>query len=673
VILSRLRAAIISICAVACLPALAGSIDTSAGEWPTYGGDLYSRKYSPLDQINGDNFSRLRVAWRWKSVDDWISKTAAGGEWWTKSTPIFDDLQKDNAQRWRGGLAPRLAGLKATPLMAGGVLYMTTALYQAAAIDAKTGETLWVFNPKSYETGTPTMSIYWNHRGPAYWTDGTQARLYWGTGDAWLYCVDAKTGRPCADFGDGGRVDIAKGVPRAERDKRDYLNALLYSCASPPLVVNDVVITGQSIADRRVTKEAPPGWVRGWDVRTGALKWTFKTIPQAGEFGNETWENGSAEYSGNSNVWTQMSADPELGLVYLPTGTPTNDFFGGHRLGDNLFAECVIAVKVETGERVWHFQTVHHGVWDYDNPAAPNLLDIVVDGKPIKALAQVTKQGFVFTFDRATGKPVWPIEERPVSTESNLPGERLSPTQPVPTLPAPFEYQGVSLDDLIDFTPELHQMALDIVKDYTIGALFTPPMLGKATIMRPGLGGGANWSGAAVDPETGILYVPSVAGYSVVHFYTPGADLGGDVDYTHGARGGLAQGPKGLPLFKPPYSRLTAINMNTGEHVWMTPTGNGDFVRNHEDLKALHLPPLGGDGETGPLLTKTLLCLGLGPTEGIPTLTAYDKKTGAVLGAVELPGKPIGTPMTYLLDGRQYIALTCGGSPPELVALALPE
>jgi quinoprotein glucose dehydrogenase len=291
----------------------------------------------------------------------------------------------------------------------------------------------------------------------------------------------------------------------------------------------------------------------------------------------------------------------------------------------------------------------------------------------VKAVAQITKQGYVFTFDRATGKPVWPIVEQSVSTETNIPGERLSPTQPVPSKPAPFEYQGASLDDLTDFTPELHQMALDIVKDYTIGPLFTPPMLGKATIMRPGLGGGANWQGAAVDPETAFLYVPSVAGYSVVHFYTPGADVGGDLDYTHGARGGLAQGPKGLPLFKPPYSRVTAIDMNTGEHVWMTPTGNGDVYRNHADLKALNLPPLGGDGETGPLLTKTLLVLGLAPNEGAPTLTAYDKKTGAVLGTVELPGKPIGTPMTYLHEGKQYIALTCGGSPPELVALALPE
>lgn len=674
--MARTRFPILSVLALVLLAApngFAGGIATSSGEWPTYGGDLYSRKYSPLDQINADNVSDVEVVWQWKSVDDWLSKTVTGGEWWAKSGAVFDALQAESPNRWRGGLAPRLAGLKATPLMVDGVLYITTAMYQAAAIDAKTGETLWVYNPKSYETGTPTMSIYWNHRGPAFWTDGQEKRLYWGTGDAWLMCVDAETGRPCADFGDNGRVDLMAGIPRANRDDRDYLNALLYSCASPPLVVRDVVITGSSVADRRVMKESPPGWVQAFDVRTGEHRWTFKTLPEEDEFGADTWENDAWKYSGNTNVWTQMSADPDLGYVYLPTGTGTNDFYGGHRLGDNLFAESLVCVDVETGERVWHFQTVHHGVWDYDNPAAPNLLDIVVDGKPIKAVAQITKQGFVFTFDRITGKPVWPIEEQPVDTNSDLPGERLSPTQPVPSKPAPFEYQGVSLDDLIDFTPELNQAAREIVKDYTIGPLFTPPSLEKATIMRPGLGGGANWQGAAVDPETGVLYVPSHAGYSVVHFWSPLEEGTGTLRYTHGARGGRAAGPNGLPLFKPPYSRLTAIDMNTGEHLWMIPTGNGDDVRNHPDLKDLNLPPVGGDGRTGPLLTKTLLFLGLGPRDGDPVLAAYDKSTGALVGEIKLPGRPISTPMTYLVDGKQHIALTVGGNPPELVSLALPD
>lgn len=646
---------------------------TANGEWPTYGGNLHSSKYAPHDQITGENFAALEIAWRWKSVDGYLTETISGGEWWTNSEAIFDDLNESDPDRWRGGLAPRLAGLKATPLMVDGIIYITTALYQCAAIDAATGETLWVFNPKSYEAGTPTMSIFWNHRGPAYWTDGGDARIYWGTGDAWLWAVDAKTGRPCADFGDGGRVDLAKYVPRASRDNRDYLNALPYSCASPPIVVGDTVIQGNSIADRRVVKEAPPGYVRGYDVRTGRLKWTFNPVPQPGEFGHETWEDDSWEYSGNANVWTQMSADPELGYVYLPTGTGTNDFYGGHRPGDNLFAESVVCLNADTGERVWHFQTVHHGVWDYDNPAAPNLLDIVVDGKPVKALAQITKQGYVFTFDRATGEPVWPIVEAPVDTKTDLEGERLSPTQPVPSRPAPFEYQGVSEDDLIDFTPELKEKALEILEEYEYGPLFTPPKKEKGTILRPGLGGGANWQGAGVDPETGVLYVPSRAGYSVVHFYTPGPELNGNLRYTHGARGGRAQGPDGLPLFKPPYSRLTAIDMNTGEHLWMTPTGAGDEIRNDERLQDLDLPPLGGEGRTGPLVTKNFVAMGLGRSGGDYTLVAYDKQTGKLLGSVELPSYPIGTPMTYLADGRQYIAVTVGGSPPELVALSLPS
>lgn len=645
---------------------------TQFGEWRTYGGNLSSNKYSALEQINGDNFNNLEIAWRWKSVDSWLSKTVSNGEWWVNSEQVFNDLQDENPKRWRGGVPPRLAGLKVTPLMVNEILYVTTALYQAAAIDAKTGETLWVFNPKMYEAGTPTMSIYWQHRGPAYWTDGDEEeRIYWGTGAGWLYAVDAKTGRPCADFGENGRVDLTAQIPRANREDRDYLNAMTYSCASPPLVVDDVIVTGASIADRRVVKEAPPGWVQAFDVKTGKPKWIFKTIPEAGEFGNETWENDSWKYSGNSNVWSQMSADPELGLIYLPTGTPTNDFYGGHRLGDNLFAESIICVRADTGERVWHFQTVHHGVWDYDNPAAPNLLDITVDGKPVKAVAQISKQGFIYTFDRVTGKPIWPIEERAVDTLTDLPGERLSPTQPFPTKPAAFEYQGVTEDDVIDFTPEIKAAALEELKNYKIGPLFTPPSM-KGTLMRPGLGGGANWPGAAVDPDTGMLYVPSRNGHSVVHFYTPGDDLGGNLNYTHGARGGRGQGPFRLPLFKPPYSRMTAIDMNTGIHKWMVPTGAGNSIRNHEKLEHLDLPPLGGDARGGPLLTKTVLIYAEGPRQGTPALVALDKATGNELGRVELPGSPIGVPMTYMAEGKQYIALSISGSPPEIVAIALP-
>lgn len=656
---------------VSCGSSAPSLAQTSAGEWPTYGGDLHSTKYAPHDEIHGGNFNDLEIAWRWKTVDTSLSLTTPSGEWHGSAADVFAALQEENPNRWRSKREPRITSMNATPLMVGDLLYIVTPIYQAAAINAKTGETVWVFNPKSYESGTPTMSVYWRHRGAAYWTDGTEARILWGTGDGYLYSVDAKTGQLSKDFGIDGRVDLTKGIPRASRDERDYLGAMLYSCASPPLVVGDVVVTGSSIADRRIVMEAPPGSVRGWDVRTGELKWTFKTIPEGDEFGADTWENESWRYSGNANVWTQMSADPELGLVYLPTGTGTNDFYGGHRLGDNLFAESLVCVRAETGERVWHFQMVHHGLWDYDNPAAPNLLDIVVDGKPIKAVAQVTKQGFVYTFNRVTGEPVWPIPETPVDTFTDVPGERPSPTQPIPSNPKPFEYQGISHDSVIDFTPEIRKAALVELEKYKYGPLFTPPGL-KGTLNRPGTGGAANWTGAAVDPETGILYVPSRNGHGSVHFYTPGPARGGNLRYTHGARGGRGAGPFGLPLFKPPYSRMTAIDMNTGEHLWSVPTGNGDHIRNHEKLKHLDLPPLGGDARSGPLLTKTLLIYGENPRDGSRALVALDKETGAMLGRVSIPGRPLGTAMTYISGGKQYIAVTVSGSPPELIALSLP-
>lgn len=654
-----------------------------AGEWRHYGGSLYSSKYAPLDQINGENFSSLEEVWRWTTADAYLSKDVSGGQWWAPSEVIFDALQQEDPDRWRGGNPPRLSSLKATPLMVGGVLYLCTPLYQGAAIDAATGETLWVYNPKSYESGTPTMSLMWNQRGVDYWTDGSEERVYWGTGDGYLIAVDAKTGRPCADFGENGRVDLTIGIPRAPRGGKDELGALLYSMASPPLVVGDTIVTGSSISDRRSVIETPPGDVRGWDVRTGELKWTFHTIPHPGELGNDTWENGSWEYSGNANVWSMMSADPELGYVYLPTGTPTNDFYGGDRHGDNLFAESLVCLNAETGERVWHFQMVHHGLWDYDNPCAPNLLDITVDGRAIKAVAQVTKQGYVYVFDRVTGEPVWPIEDRLVPP-SDMPGEKAAETQPFPSKPAPFSPQGVREDDLIDFTPELRAEALEELKKFRYGpSLFVPPSLQvpggtQGTIQRPSLGGGANWSGAAVDPETGYLYIPSRDSITVTHFYEPDPKRGGTARYTHGGRGPRPRGPQGLPLFKPPYSTMTAIDLNSGEHVWQVPLGIGsDSVRNHPLLQHLDLPALGGERSTGPLATKTLLISGRSPAYGdddakSPKLVALDKASGAELGSVALPGRPAGSPMTYILDGKQYIAVTVYTNPPSLVSYALP-
>ena len=370
-----------------------------------------------------------------------------------------------------------------------------------------------------------------------------------------------------------------------------------------------------------------------------------------------------------------MSGDEELGFVYLPVGTPTNDYYGGHRLGDNLFAESLVAVDVETGQRQWHFQMVHHGLWDYDNPAAPNLLDITIDGRPVKAVAQVTKQGFVYAFDRVTGEPIWPIEERPVATDTDLVGEVVSPTQPFPSRPEPFEYQGTSIDDLVDFTPEIRQMAVEAVEGFRLGPLYTPQMLG-GTVMRPSVGGGANWSGAAVDPETGYLYVPSANRHSTIRLSEPEPDEPATIRYVRRSLSAGPVMPRGLPLWKPPYTRMTAIDMTTGEHAWMRPTGNGDRIRNHPMLRDLDLPPVGGDaGSSGPLLTRTLLihALAAGGSNGGPRLVAYDKATGAERASLDLPGGALGAPMTYLLDDRQYIAITVGGEVPGLVALTLPE
>ena len=650
---------------------------TAQGEWPTYGGDLASSKYSPLDQIDARNFSQLRVAWRVKTPDAVLSMTLPGGaEWTASSAAIFAELNRIDPKRWRDRHPPFVGNFKATPLMVGGTLYLNSPSSVGAAYDAKNGAVRWVYNPKSYEAGTTTMTARWNQRGVAYWTDGKEERIYWGTADGYLIAVDAKTGLPVTGFGVNGRVDLMEGLPRTKRGDRDYLNALTYSVQSPPFVVGDIVVTPASISSLVSRKEQIPGWIRAFDARTGKVKWTFKTIPSSGELGGETWENDSASYSGKVTVWSMFSADEELGHLYAPTNTIAPDYYGGHRLGNNLFAESVLALDLATGRRVWHFQTVHHGLWDYDNPAAPNLVDITIDGKRIKALAQITKQGFVYTFDRMTGAPVWPIEERPVPP-SNVPGERAAPTQPFPTRPAAFEHQGATLDDLVDFTPEIRAMAVKAVQGYKLGPLFTPPTT-EGTIQRPGTGGGGNWSGAAVDPDTGMLYVPSRQGWSVNRVVPPEPELKSNLRYVQRPRGSPPM-PGGLPLFKPPYSRITAIDMNVGTHAWMVPAGNGNTVRSLPLLKPLNLQPVGGDSTlSGPLLTKTLLIYALtaGGTNNGPRLVAYDKRSGREVASTDLPGFAIGTPMTYMVEGKQYIALTVGppeqGALPELVALALP-
>jgi quinoprotein glucose dehydrogenase len=611
-------------------------------EWRAYAGDNTSSKHSPLDQINKDNVKNLRVAWRWICPDEDIIKARSIRTWLNEATPV----------------------------MAGGVLYVSTSLSQAAAIDAATGKTLWVYDPKSYENGFTPTNLGWLHRGVAYWADGDGQRILYGTGDAYLVALNAKTGKPISTFGDNGRIDLTQGL-RRPIDRR------FYAVTSPPVICRDVVIIGSSIFDFPVRKDMPPGDVRGFDARTGKLLWTFRAIPQKGEFGYETWEGDAADYTGNANVWTMMSADDELGYVYLPMSTPSNDFYGGHRHGSGLFGECLVCIEAKTGKRVWHYQFVHHGVWDYDLPAAPNLVDITVGGKKIKAVAQVTKQGFCFVFDRVTGKPVWDIEERPVP-QSKVSGEKTSPTQPFPTKPPPFDRQGVTENDVIDFTPELKQQALEILRKYDFGPLFTPPTE-KGTIYLPGWAGGANWAGAAFDPETGLLYVPSITSPIVVTLRKPTfppspANFVGQVT--------PLTGPQGLPLFKPPFGRLTAIDLNKGEHAWQIPLGNGP--RDHPALRGLILPPLGYPRRGCPLLTKTLLFIGQEGSTGrtltggfildAPKFRALDKKTGKTIWEMDLPANATGAPMTYMMNGKQFIVVPIGGSgaPAELVALSLP-
>ena len=608
------------------------------GQWRSYGGDQGHSKYSPLDQINEDNVHDLRVAWTWTSVDEEI---------------------KARNEVIREGSAFRTYAYEVTPLMVDGVLYTTTSLGQVTAIDPKTGETLWSYDPGLYLEGRPAVHGFLT-RGLAYWTDGEEERLFYAAGRVYLVSVDAKTGEPDPNFGRNGRVDLKRGLGRT-------IDPSQYTVSSPPLVAGDVVVVGSAMTEGTGYREAPPGHVRGYDVRTGEMKWIFHTIPEPGEFGNETWEGDSWRVSGGANVWSMMSVDEELGYIYLPVGSPVTDFYGGHRLGDNLFANSLVCLDAETGERVWHFQFVHHTVWDYDPPAAPNLIDIEVDGRTIKAVAQITKQGFTFVFDRSSGEPVWPIEERAVP-QSTVAGERTSPTQPYPTKPPLFLTNGATEDDVIDFTPELREDGLAIFRENNVGPLYTPPAPGS-NIVRPGWSGGANWWGAAFDPDNGRFYVPSWAHFSLVQI---GEGDPARSDLMIRPRVSSLSGPRRLPLFKPPYAQLTAFDMNRGEKLWSVPVGDGP--RDHESLRGLDLPPLGNFQKLGgPLLTKTLLFIGQGMDT--QSIAAYDKETGREVWRMALPARFHAAPITYLVDGKQYIVLAIGGgtgnAPDQLIALTL--
>ena len=651
VVLCLTRVAVVLLVTSTSVQTLAQSL-VPDGEWHAFGRDGANTKYSPLDQITADNFGDLEIAWRWTSL----------------SKAVVDSEERIRTRQFH-----------ATPLMVNGLVYVSTALGQVAALDAGTGEQVWAYDPRIYDYLDRPPNIGWHHRGVSYWKDSTSddSRIFIASHDLRLVALNANNGRMYPDFGLDGYVDLGAGFEREiDRSRMTY--------SSPVAIVGDTVIVGSIIQDGRLTlREANPGHVRAYDARSGQLKWTFHTIPQGDEFGVDSWGNESWRYSGHTNVWSYMAVDEELGYVYLPTGTPSNDWYGGMRPGNNLFAESIVAVDAATGQRVWHFQAVHHGLWDRDFPTGPNLLDITVNGQEIKALAQVSKQGFTYVLDRITGEPVWPIEERPVP-QGNVPGEWYSPTQPFPTKPPPFDRQGSRLEDLIDFTPELRAEAIEIASRARFGPIFSPPVLRgaeKPYIQVPGAGGGANWQGAAVDPETGQLFISSSSTLIVVEVvkFDPPATVG----YFTDPWGFGLQGPEGLPLFKPPYKRVTALDLNTGDQAWMQPHGDGP--RNHPAIAHLNLPPLGGGGgiTSGPLVTPTLLIMNHGGRDyediaaSSRTISAYDKSTGDHLGAIDLPAAPGGNPITYLHEGKQYIALAIGSasgeeSIPELIALRLP-
>jgi glucose dehydrogenase len=677
----------------------AQSQGAAPGEWRYFGGDRAFTRYSPLDQINAGNVGTLQVLWRRPAVDSGLAQA-------------FPDLEVSG-------------NLRSTPTMIGGVLYAPNAQGFVEAFDAGTGRTLWQQEP--FAITREEMSVVnpdaqdqrrrfaQSPRGMDIWASGTHRRLFTVRGE-YLYALDASSGVYVREFGERGRVNL----------HWNHALAGPYGWTAAPIVVGDVVVIAgitNGAGDGGFKKEAAPENVRGYDVRSGRLLWVFHVVPDKDEFGAESWGKDALTYSGDLGSWCCLSADEELGYVYVPLSAPTSSVYGGHRPGDNLYSNSLVALDARTGTRVWHFQMVHHDLWEYDTVGPATLGEIVVDGKRIKAVMQPSKTGFLYVFDRVTGRPVWPIEERPVP-QSTVPGEVTARTQPFPTKPPPFDRQGFTEDDLIDFTPELGARARAAIKDFVTGPLFTPPSLRseepggkKGTLTMPGGWGAGNWHTGAFDPETGIYYAishtqPGIRG--VVKTIDPTATMeyagqararaSADAQTRQGspaaqgsepqgaprpAEGAPPQGPwpgeqlsiEGFPIFKPPYGRITAIDMNRGEHVWTA--ANGDGPRNHPLVKDLNLPPLGIPGRPAPLLTKTLLFLGEG-SDALPgtnrdgmwgkKFRAYDKATGKVLWETELPAGTTGAPITYMHRGRQYIVLGIGGrkEPAEWIALGLP-
>ncbi|HEV8415756.1 MAG TPA: pyrroloquinoline quinone-dependent dehydrogenase [Bryobacteraceae bacterium] len=661
-------------CGLAALPAAAQQ-GAKNGEWRTYGGDLGNTHYSPLDQISAANFDKLEVAWRFKTSN----------------------------------LGPRPEfNLESTPLMANGILYAAAGTRRSiVALDAATGELLWVHGEKEGPRGSAAPRQL-SGRGLAYWTDGREERILYVTPGYRLVALNAKTGLPVPGFGQNGVVDL-----KLDDDQQIDLVTGEVGLHATPVVAGDTVIVGAAHRSGGVprSKTNVKGYVRGFDVKTGKRLWIFHTIPRPGEFGYNTWEKDSADYTGNAGVWGQISVDEELGMVYLPVELPTGDYYGGHRPGNGLFGESLVAVDLKTGQRKWHYQLVHHGIWDMDIPCAPILVDLTINGQTVKAVAQPTKQAFLYVFNRVTGQPIWPIDEKPVE-KGSVPGEWYSPTQPFPSKPPAYDLQGFQLKDLIDFTPALRAQAEKIVSQYKLGPVFTPPVVSKAegplaTLALATSGGGTNWPGGSYDPETHIAYVFSQRSMSILGLVpsdprvtdeayiqgtakTGARTVGGSgADAAAGTKsandvaaeaGGLTA--QGLPLVKPPYASINAIDLNRGEILWQVAHGETpDNIRNHPALKGLTIPRTGRAGVIGTLVTKTLVIAGERDTFTLPSgqkgamLRAYDKASGKDAGAVYMPAGQTGTPMTYILGGKQYIVVAIGGTgyEAEFMAFRLPN
>ncbi|MFN2316751.1 MAG: PQQ-binding-like beta-propeller repeat protein [Gemmatimonadales bacterium] len=623
-----------------------------AGGWTHWGADASSTRYSPLDQITAANFAELEVAWTWRA-----DNFSPEGEALLRATPIYAE-----------GKLFSVAGTRRT----------------VVAIDPATGETLWTFREPETKRWRDSMRKDYG-KGVAYDVVDGRGRIYVVSAAFFLHALDAETGRLIESFGNAGTVDLLADLGPWPHDRdTGYGEEVGYiTSSSPPIVVNGVVVIGNSHEQGyyQTRQHNVPGNILAYDARTGRHRWTFNVVPGPGQFGHDTWESDAWRHIGNVSAWAPLSADPALGLVYIPTDPPTVDYFGGYRPGNNLFSTSIIALDIQTGQRRWHFQTVHHDIWNYDVPHAPQLVDITVAGRRIPALAQVTKQGFTFVFNRATGEPVWPIEERRVP-QSTVPGEHTSPTQPHPTKPAPFEMQGLTEDDLIDFPPALRERARQHISRFRIGPLFTPPAVQgadgfEAAIHCPGANGGANIPGGSViDPESGILYVASTKACSAPRL-VPGTSLDSlsNVQWVSWGPGGVG-GVDGLPLFKPPYGRITAIDLNTGEHLWWITNGDTPAnIRDHAALQGVDVGRTGVGTHATAVVTRSLLIYGEG-RGGRPLLHAVDKRTGEELATVELPGATTTAPMTFMHQGKQYLLSAVGGAPfpgGAFVALRLPD